>query len=134
MIFPTCFRHLVAVVCVFLLWSTSPVFAQGAGLTSNDFNTCAWPSVQWTTVDPLGGGVVSVTGVGTSEAQLSIAVPGGMSHDPYNTNLATRVMQSASDEDFQVEVRFDTLPTERYQLQGVIVEQDADDWLRFDVY
>ena len=73
------------------------MFAQGAGLTSNDFNTCAWPSVQWTTVDPLGGGVVSVTGVGTSEAQLSIAVPGGMSHDPYNTNLATRVMQSASD-------------------------------------
>ncbi|MEL6621231.1 MAG: hypothetical protein AAFP16_20335, partial [Pseudomonadota bacterium] len=35
---------------------------------------------------------------------------------------------------FPVEPRFLTTPTEKYQLQGVLVEQDADNWLRFDTY
>ncbi len=43
-------------------------------------------------------------------------------------------MQTVADDDFTLETRFLTTPTERYQLQGILVEQDAQNWLRFDTY
>ena len=43
-------------------------------------------------------------------------------------------MQPAADQDFVAEVKFDSVPTARYQSQGLIVQQDGDDWLRFNVH
>ncbi|ETW13208.1 hypothetical protein ATO8_08351 [Roseivivax marinus] len=55
-------------------------------------------------------------------------------HDIWNTNRAARVMQDVADEDFSLEARFLSTPTQRYQMQGYLVEQDAQNWLRFDTY
>lgn len=68
-----------------------------------------------------------------SDAWLELVTPDG-DYDVYNTNNGARAMQVTADTDFQVETRFLTTPTEKYQLQGVLVEQDADNWLRFDTY
>ena len=46
-------------------------------------------------------------------------------HDIWNTNRAARVMQDVADEDFSLEARFLSTPTQRYQMQGYLVEQDA---------
>jgi hypothetical protein len=62
------------------------------------------------------------------------SVPAGVSHDPYDVNRAPRVMQVVDDADFGLVVKFDRLPTERYQIQGLMVEQGPNDWLRFDFY
>ena len=43
-------------------------------------------------------------------------------------------MQPAADEDFEIEVKFESEPTQGYQSQGLLVEQDASNYVRFDVY
>ncbi len=85
---------------------------------------------KWSVIDPLGDSTVSLTGT-----QLSLSVPSGTSHDIWSSgNDALRVMQSASDIDFELVVKFDSLPTLQYQLQGILVEQDASNFIRFDFY
>ena len=49
-------------------------------------------------------------------------------------NEALRVMQPAPNADFEVEAAFNTEPTGDSNDQGIIVEQDAENYLRFDVY
>ncbi len=83
-------------------------------------------------MNPLGDGSVVMAGAGTGDAALELSVPEGPSHDPYNVNRSVRVMQPIPDADFELEVAFASDPSERYQLQGFIVEADADNWLRFD--
>ncbi len=61
-------------------------------------------------------------------------MPGGVSHDPWASNDAPRIMQAASDGDFQAEVKLESVLSQRYQSQGIIVEQDSDDWMRFDIH
>ena len=43
-------------------------------------------------------------------------------------------MQPAADEDFEIEVKFESEPTQRYQSQGLLVQQNASSYVRFDVY
>jgi hypothetical protein len=43
-------------------------------------------------------------------------------------------MQAANDTDFEIEVKFDSLVLERYQMQGILVEQDEQNYLRFEFY
>jgi len=47
---------------------------------------------------------------------------------------SARAMQDIADDDFTLEARFLSVPTDRFQLQGFIVEADANNWLRFDTY
>ena len=50
-------------------------------------------------------------------------------------NLSVRVMQElAGDGDFEVEVKFDSEVSLANQIQGLLVEQDSDRYLVFDVY
>jgi regulation of enolase protein 1 (concanavalin A-like superfamily) len=63
-----------------------------------------------------------------------LSVPEGTVHDPWSTNTSLRVMQAASDEDFEIEAKFDSEPTQKYQGQGFIVEQDESNYIRFDVF
>jgi uncharacterized repeat protein (TIGR02543 family) len=89
---------------------------------------------QWTVVDPLADGSVSVSGLGTADARLALAVPGGVNHEPWATNNSLRAMQRVANGNFGVEVKFDSLPTMAFQEQGVLVEQDPDNYLRFDLH
>ena len=49
-------------------------------------------------------------------------------------NNSTRVMQSVDDREFEIEVKFDSIPDQKYQQQGILVEQDSGNWLRFDLH
>ncbi|MBN7795250.1 Ig-like domain-containing protein [Parahaliea mediterranea] len=114
------------------LQSSSPV-AVGltvGGLVSDDFvGTSLDPGV-WTLVDPLGGGQASAVG-----GRLVIDVPAGQNHEPWvGGNSAVRVMQSAADEDFQVEVKFDSVGSQVFQMQGVLAEQDGATFVRAGFY
>jgi len=41
-------------------------------------------------------------------------------------------MQAVSNTDFEIEVKFQSALTAQYQVQGVIIQQDANNYLRFD--
>ena len=43
-------------------------------------------------------------------------------------------MQPANNVDFQLQAKFDSAVTQRYQEQGLLVQQDSGNWLRFDMY
>ncbi|MDJ0735520.1 MAG: DUF4347 domain-containing protein, partial [Nostocaceae cyanobacterium] len=101
---------------------------------SDDFNTTSLNS-QWNFINPLGDSSYQLTGGGTSDAYLEITVPGGVEHDMWYTDTgAVRVMQAADNSDFGLEAKFASQPTQQYQMQGILVEQDSDDWLRFETY
>jgi regulation of enolase protein 1 (concanavalin A-like superfamily) len=83
----------------------------------------------WTVVNPAGG-TVSLNG---TDAVLSL--PAGTQHDLWTSgNQALRIMQNTTDTDFQAEVKFDSLPSAGNQDQGIIVQTDVNNYIRFDMY
>lgn len=106
---------------------------QTPAFTSDDFNSSALNS-RWTFINPRNDGSYRLTGTNTTNAFLELVVPGGTSHDAWNTNNSVRVMQAATNQDFETEVKFASTPSQQYQLQGILVEQNASNWLRFDTY
>lgn len=116
--------------------STDLVFqtVSSVGPTVDDFNSGEGLATHWVVEDPVGGAVVETTGIATSDARLKISLPGGQNRDAWDTNRSTRIMQLADDADFELEVAFGSLPSQAYQLQGLLIEQDAQHWLRFDFY
>jgi regulation of enolase protein 1 (concanavalin A-like superfamily) len=101
-----------------------------SGIESDDFNATVLDGGLWQLVDPVGDGQAVMTG-----NQLELSVPAGTSHDVWRSgNFAARVMQAAADEDFEIEVKFESAVSEKYQLQGLLVEEDAGNYLRFDFY
>ena len=86
-------------------------------------------------IDPLGDSFAGTTGVGTGDALLELSVPSGTPHNLFdNDKNAVRIMQSATDSDFEAEVKFASEPSQKYQGQGILIEQDNDDWIRFDTF
>jgi regulation of enolase protein 1 (concanavalin A-like superfamily) len=67
--------------------------------------------------------------------QLLIAVPANSDHDLFEEkNFAPRLLQDVPNEDFIIEVKFDSLVSSRYQTQGIVIEQDTDNFLRLEYY
>ncbi|MEZ4515548.1 MAG: hypothetical protein R3C44_01485 [Chloroflexota bacterium] len=96
---------------------------------SDDFSSCTLNDEIWTYIDPVGDSTLSFTG-----EVMQIGVPSGVSHDIWKTGInAPRIMQSISDQDFSVVVKMDSLVSKKTQLQGVLVQQDGDNYLRFNV-
>ena len=124
---------------------TVAVTAQGATVTSgtatltvvpdavvsDDFSDPVSSQALWTQSDPLGDSTFTWTG-----AQAVLSVPeSGVSHEPWTSgNRAAALFQPVSDVDLNVVAAFDTRPESRYQLQGVVVEDAAGRFLRFDVF
>lgn len=104
------------------------------GIVSDDFSSCGLAGVGWSFVNPLGDGSYALDGLGTGGARLLLSVPAGTSHDPWAANPTVRLMQAAEDLDFEIEVKFESVPNRKYQMQGVLVEQDMNSWIRFDFY
>jgi regulation of enolase protein 1 (concanavalin A-like superfamily) len=101
-----------------------------SALMSDDFNACGVDGSVWAFVDPVGDGSVSVNGT-----QLELSVPAGLAHDVWTGgNMAPRLMQPVNDGDFEAEVKFESAVMDSYEMQGLIVQQDLDDFLRFDFY
>ena len=109
---------------------TTPAASGGSsGLVSDSFNTGTLDA-RWTFYDPLGNSTQSMTGT-----QASISVPAGSAHDLWTNALnAPRIRQAANNTDFDVVVKFDSAVSSRYQIQGLTVEQDNTNFLRFDFF
>ena len=105
-----------------------------SGIVSDDFSGSTISPSVWTFMNPRNDVTLSLVGTGTANARLSLAVPAGQIHDTWTGGMtAPRVMQSVANVDFEVEVKFDAGMTTGYQMQGVLVQQDATNFLRFDL-
>ncbi len=120
----------LATVVLFVAQGLSPLSASSpAGIGSDEFNGSSLSST-WTVVDPRGDSTVTVGG-GT----VSISSPGSPTHDIWVNGVnAARIMQPVSNNDFQVESKFDSAVTQKYQLQGILVTDGANNFLRFGNY
>ncbi len=101
-----------------------------SGIVADAFDGSSLNMSVWTWVDPVGDSSYSSTG-----SQVSLAVPAGTQHDLWaNANEAPRILQSASNTDLQLEVKFDSTLTSAYQMQGIVVQGTDNNLLRFDFY
>src|SRR5690606_20257564 len=107
--------------------------AHPSGIISDDFNRCDLASF-WTVVDPVGDATTAASGVGSGDAALHVSVPAGRIHDPWTGNSAPRVLQPANDTDFTIAARFTSTFDQSIQGHGLRVEDDAGNFLRFDVF
>ncbi|MGR9088794.1 MAG: fibronectin type III domain-containing protein, partial [Gammaproteobacteria bacterium] len=108
-------------------FSTLPDGGNPSGMVSDHFDGPLDTGI-WSFYDPVGNSTLSMTG-----SQTSISVPAGSSHDLWTGALnAPRIRQAANNSDFEVEVKFDSAVTTKYQIQGLTVEQDSSNLLRFD--
>jgi regulation of enolase protein 1 (concanavalin A-like superfamily) len=123
-----------AVFTVAAMAAAPAASAAGSGPVSDDFSAASLNSSLWTVTDHAGDGTVTTTGTGTTDARLALSVPGGAPHDAWASNSSLDVMQPISDADFAVEAKFDSVPTKKYQDEGVLVQQDASNWERFSLY
>jgi len=106
-----------------------------SGIVSDDFNDFNLNTDIWTIVDPVGDATISFTGTNTPDAWLNLGVSQGVNHDVWNQgNRAPRLMQSANDTDFEIEVKFENQLSGTNQLYGILVEESPGNYLRFDFY
>ena len=95
---------------------------------SDDFSGCELDAQLWTYIDPLADSPLTMTG-----AQAQISVPAGTGHDIWTGGVnSPRLMQYAENEDFEFEVKFDSALNGKNQAQGVLVQGDAQNFLRFN--
>lgn len=104
--------------------------ADASGIVSDEFDGGTLNTSVWTFSDPVGDSQLFMTG---TEAQIS--VPAGTSHDLWQgQNRAPRIMQAANNTDFEVELKFNSNLVGRNEMQGLLVESDAQNMIRFDFY
>ncbi len=108
--------------------SITPIIPVPNNALSDGFNTTTLDATQWLYLNPLNDGSMRLTG-----SQLELHVPAG-EHYFGSSNDTVRVMQPIIDEDFVIEAKFDSLPTQRFQMQGILVEENANTSLRFEIY
>ena len=97
---------------------------------SDDFNRCELYTDLWTFVNPSEAGSVAVD---MANSEVLLTVPPGPTMTMWNGERdAPRIMQDTENEDFTVEIKFNSIPEQNKQFQGLLVEQDADNWIRFD--
>ena len=98
-------------------------------LLSDDFNACQLNTELWTPVLP-GSGANQPTYFMDGE-QLELTIPGGTAHDWSSAPGAPRFMQLSNGSDFEVEIKFASAIAAVGQMQGLVVEEDADTFVRF---
>lgn len=97
---------------------------------SDDFSAATLDTTVWTVADPLGDATLQMTGT-----NLLVHVPGRVAHTMWDTSRnAPLLLQPMADADFELEAKFDAQPSQQYQIQGFIVREDDDTFLRFDVH
>lgn len=101
----------------------------------DDFSAPVLNTSLWTINDPRGDTTFTMAGIGTPDASLEITIPSGTSHDVWKDgNFAPRIMQTINNSDFEVETKFHSQMTSKYQMQGLIIQQDSEKYLRFDIF
>ena len=112
----------------------------GGSAVSDNFDSDTLNTSLWTIEDPLGDGTVAMNGSGVTlnvpgcEAPAEAACPQGKTHDATTSGDNTvRIVQSVANSDLSVDVRFESAVEVSNQDEGIMVEQDSGDFLRFDV-
>ncbi len=83
----------------------------------------------WTVQDALGGSTVTAAG-----GNLSIAIGAGAEHQHFNAaKNGVGITRPIANTDFVALIQV-TAPTTQTQIVGIYIEQDANDWMRFDLY
>lgn len=101
---------------------------------SDDFSAGALNALRWTYFNPRNDATLALAGTGTQNARLSLSVPAGLTHDCWTGGMtAPRVMQAIGNSDFEVMVKFESVFSAGYQIQGLLVQQDPANFIRFDV-
>ncbi|MBI5472054.1 MAG: immunoglobulin domain-containing protein [Ignavibacteriae bacterium] len=73
-----------------------------------------------------------LVGTGTNDAALQFNLD-GTTHDLWINNYsAPKILQDIPNGNFDVVAKFQTLPANQYQMEGIIVKENANSWLRFD--
>ena len=100
------------------------------GFESDEFNAPTLDASRWTFVNPVGDATLTTNGT-----HARISLPAGVSHDLWTGSLgAPRLLQTVPNQDFEVEVKLDSSMGTGNQLQGIVVQQDADDLLRLEIH
>ena len=103
-------------------------FIVPTGPFSDNFNTCNLSAMWGQPFNPSGDGEFASTGT-----HLEIRVPEGSDHNIWkNINNAPRILQAADNTDFEVVAKFDSAVTQPAQIQGIVIQQDATNLIRFD--
>ncbi|MCK4652869.1 MAG: hypothetical protein KAU01_00305, partial [Candidatus Cloacimonetes bacterium] len=96
---------------------------------TDTFNGATLNTGIWEFVDP-----VDDCSVILNNGNAEISIPAGTSHD-LHFDLAPRLLQTISNEDFTVQIKFDSAPAAQYQMQGFIVQTTNNAArLRFETY
>ena len=99
------------------------------GPVSDNFDSPSLNTTLWTFVNPTGDAVLTMNG-----SAATINLPAQTTHDPWTGgNGSVRLMQNISNSNFQVQVRFQSNVEIGNQDEGILVQQDANDFLRLDV-
>jgi regulation of enolase protein 1 (concanavalin A-like superfamily) len=107
--------------------ATYTLVSNAGAPVSDDFNGTSLNTSLWT-FSALAGGSVSV-----SNGHAYLAVPGGSNHDAVvGGDNSVRILQTISNADFDVAVKFDSAPSQQYQGEGILVQQDSSDYLRLE--
>lgn len=98
-------------------------------VVADEFNAPELDTLLWTFVNPLAD-----AGLVHSGSRVSIALPSGPEHDVRaDGNTAPRIMQQAADTSFEIEARFASVLSGTGRIQGLLVEQDSANAIRFDL-
>jgi uncharacterized repeat protein (TIGR02543 family) len=104
-------------------------------VVSDDFSDKPLNRSIWTLINPGRDATFAIVGPLTRDAWLCISVPGSSSHNIWDEgNRAARVMQSVRDTDFEIEVKFESGVSQKYQMQGILIEQDENHFVRLDFH
>ena len=104
--------------------------ANASSPVSDDFNSCALNTGLWQFINPVSDGTYSVNGT-----QLQLHAPANVSHNIWlEGNRSVRVMQPTQNGNFEIVAKFQSVVSQRYQMQGLLVEEDSRNFLRFEVY
>jgi len=116
--------QVVTALC--LLAAPLSVFAQ----ISDDFSRLELDPATWSLVDPA----VDCS-YQTLNGLLTIKIPAASEHDPRGSyNGAVRLVQDVTDGDFEIEAKFQSIPLDNYQVQGLLVETSPIHFLRLEFY
>jgi hypothetical protein len=129
-------RSIRTVVALALL-SVALQATMQAQFTSDDFNSFNVKRPLWSFTDPKNDATLLMTGVNSGNATFSMTIPANTDHDLWTNGYEVpRIMQTCSNTDFTVEVKFNSgvfgISSQAYAAQGLLVEQDAQTLLRFD--
>ncbi len=131
-------RMPLIIVALFAMVVLPMVALAGASTFQSDaFNSRNLMRPRWTFTDPNGDATLKMVGYNTDSAQVQITVPAGSEHDLWSLGYGVpRITQACANEDFTVEVKLLSsmhgISYQTYFAEGIVVEQDSANLLRFD--